>query len=404
MIQKFFSLFLIFLSGIGLNLTPCVYPLIPITVSYFGARSDQIKGKSYIHAFAYVMGIALTNSLLALLATFTGSMLGSILQKPYVIVCISILLFILALSLFGYWEPRIPSKLTRILSKEFSGYRGSFFIGLFFGIFAAPCAGPFIVGLMLYIAKQADPVTGFFYFLALSLGMGLPIGILATFSGMINRLPSSGEWMLWVKRIFAWILVFMAVYMLRPILGQRLERWFLSIVLFASGIDLGFMFKNAQISYFKKAFGAFLILLSFYPIISYHDYHEQKLSWLPYRESIIEKARLNKKPILIDFYAEWCLSCKHMEKILFQDPKIISMCKRFTLIKVDLTKQLPEQKRLLKKFDIKGLPTFVFITQNRTFMLEGEIKPDVFLEKLKQVLKQYPASDLSYLPFQNLWS
>ena len=80
------------------------------------------------------------------------------------------------------------------------------------------------------------------------------------------------------------------------------------------------------------------------------------------------------------------------------------MCKRFALIKVDLTKQLPEQKRLLKKFDIKGLPTFVFITQNGTFILEGEIKPDVFLEKLKQILKQYPASDLSCLPFQNLWS
>lgn len=401
MIQKIFSLFLIFLSGIGLNLTPCVYPLIPITISYFGARSGQIKGKPYNHALAYIGGIAITNSLLALLATFTGSILGSVLQKPYVIGSVSALLFVLALSLFGYWEVRIPSKISQLLSKEFSGYKGSFFIGLFFGLFAAPCAGPFIVGLMLYVAKEANPATGFLYFLSLSLGMGLPIGLLATFSGMINRLPSSGEWMVWVKRLFAWTLVFMAAYMLRAILEQRLERWLLAGVLFASGVDLGFLFKNAKFSYLKRAIGVFLMLFSFYLPASYQ---KQQLNWLPYRDSLIEEATLRKRPVLIDFYAEWCLSCAEMERRIFQDPEIANMCKKFLLIRVDLTRQLPEQKSLLKRFDIKGLPTIVFVTKKGTFKLEGEIKTQVFLKKLREILRQYPVLDLSCLPFQILWS
>ena len=403
MIEKLFSLFLLFLSGIGLNLTPCVYPLIPITISYFGARSGQIKGKPYIHAIAYVAGISFTNSLLALLATFTGSMLGSILQKPYVIVFISVLLFILALSLFGYWEPKIPARLNQILRKEFSGYRGSFFIGLFFGIFAAPCAGPFIIGLMLYVLKQANPITGFLYFFALSLGMGLPIAILATFSGMINKLPSSGDWMLWVKRLFAWILVFMAFYMLRLILEEKLEKYLLSAVLFASGIDLGFLFRSVKIGLFKKVFGISLILISFYlPIFCSNN--EQKLNWISYEKEITQKVNPYKKPVLIDFSAEWCLLCSQMEKRLFQNPEIVNICKKFTLIKVDLTRQLPEQKELLKKFNIKGLPAIVFITKKGTFVMEGEIKPRLFLKKLKEIVKQYPALDLSYLLFQNLLS
>lgn len=402
MIQKGLSLLFVFLSGIGLNLTPCVYPLIPITISYFGARAGQIKGKPHVHAFAYITGIALTNSLLALLATLTGSMLGSALQKPYVVISISALLFVLALSLFGYWELRIPTRLGYIIGRELSGYKGSFFIGLCFGVFAAPCAGPFIVGLMLYVAKQADPVTGFLYFLALSLGMGLPIGVLATFSSMINKLPYSGEWMLWIKRLFAWVLVFMAVYMLRPVLEERLEKYLLSATLFVCGIDLGFISKN-KLGSFKKIVGIFLILLAVY-LTAFHSYHKQKLVWLPYRESLIEKARVNNRPVLIDFYAEWCLSCAQIEKTLFQNPEIVNVCRKFVLIKVDLTKESPAQKRLLKRFDIKGLPTIVLITRKGTILLEGEIRPQLFLRKLREILKQYPASDLSYLLFQNLLS
>ena len=394
--QKVIYFFLIFLSGIGLNLTPCVYPLIPITVSYFGAK--DIKEKPYVHAAVYICGIALTNSFLALFSTFTGKMLGSVLQSPYVTVGISTLLLLLALSLFGYWEIKMPPRINRLLSKQFSGYKSSFFIGLLFGVFAAPCVGPFIIGLMLYIAKNADPITGFLYFFCLSLGMGVPIGILATFSGMLSRLPSSGEWMVWIRRLFAWVLIFMSLYMLRSVLGRELERYALSIMFFLCGIHLGILDKSripVSIRYFT------IILSTAASFWIYFSYSPSKINWILYNEKIIEEAKREGRPIIIDFYADWCFSCRELEKRLFYRSDVVEMSKKFLMVKVDLTKPLPEQKELLRKFDIKGVPTIVFITKDKVTKLEGKIKEEEFIKKMREALSQYQASSLSYPLFQN---
>ncbi len=383
--HKIISIFVIFLSGMGINLTPCVYPLIPITISYFGARSTSMPGKPYIHAIIYIVGIAITNSFLAFIASITGSMLGFVLQSPFVITGISIFLVILALSLFGVWEVRIPASIGQILSKQFSGYKGSFFIGLLFGVFAAPCAGPFIIGLMIYVAKEADPITGFLYFLSLSLGMGIPIGILATFSGMINRLPLAGEWMIWIKKLLAWILVFMAVFVLRPIMGEFPQRLLMGIVAFACGIHLGFWDKSDGKRFYsiKRIIGIIFILISLYIPFSYHPH---KIQWITYSDSIIEQAQKEHKPVIIDFYADWCMSCVQIEKKIFHDPEIIDMSKRFVMIRMDLTHQTPSQRALLKRFDIKGLPTILFITRKGILRLEGEITRKEFTRKMKQAI------------------
>ncbi len=383
--HKIISIFVIFLSGMGINLTPCVYPLIPITISYFGARSTSMPGKPYIHAIIYIVGIAITNSFLAFIASITGSMLGFVLQSPFVITGISIFLVILALSLFGVWEVRIPASIAQILSKQFSGYKGSFFIGLLFGVFAAPCAGPFIIGLMIYVAKEADPITGFLYFLSLSLGMGIPIGILATFSGMINRLPLAGEWMIWIKKLLAWILVFMAVFVLRPIMGGFPQRLLMGIVAFACGIHLGFWDKSDGKRFYsiKRIIGIIFILISLYIPFSYHPH---KIQWITYSDSIIEQAQKEHKPVIIDFYADWCMSCVQIEKKIFHDPEIIDMSKRFVMIRMDLTHQTPSQRALLKRFDIKGLPTILFITRKGILRLEGEITRKEFTRKMKQAI------------------
>jgi len=385
MTHKIISAFIIFLSGIGLNLTPCVYPLIPITISYFGARSVNMKGKPYIHAFMYIIGIAITNSFLATIASVTGSMFGFILQNPFVIGGISAFLFILALSLFDIWEIKIPNSITRILSKQFAGYKGSLFIGLLFGIIAAPCAGPFILGLMIYVAKEADLTTSFIYFLSLSLGMGVPIGILATFSGMMNRLPLAGEWMIWIKRLLAWLLILMGVYVLRPIIGEYLQKLLMGLVVFTSGLHLGFLDKSAgkRLYFAKKIIGSFLILTSLYiPFL----YHAQEIEWIPYSNSIMEEVKKKTKPIIMDFYADWCLSCVQMDKNIFHDPKIIAMSKKFIMIKVDLTHQTPYQETLLRRFNIRGLPAVVFISKKGTFKLEGEITKKEFTRKMKQIV------------------
>jgi cytochrome c biogenesis protein CcdA len=153
----------IFVGGLALNLTPCVYPLIPITVSYFGGRSAQ--GKSLVgHGICYIGGLALTNSSLGLVAALTGGLIAALLQSPPVLIAIAAMLAAFAMSLFGFWELRLPFWLTQLASKSYPGFFGSFFMGITLGVVAAPCIGPFVLGLLTWVATLVDPLLGFVIF------------------------------------------------------------------------------------------------------------------------------------------------------------------------------------------------------------------------------------------------
>ena len=210
----------IFAGGIALNLTPCVYPMIPITVSYFGGRSGQGQGKLLIHGLLYLGGLSATNSILGVVAALTGGLMGAMLQNPIVLLVVAGILVFFASSLFGFWELRLPGGLTRMASKSYAGYFGSLFMGLTLGVVAAPCIGPFVLGLLTWVASMGSPWLGFIVFFTLSLGLGLPLFFLAMFSGKIEKLPRSGEWMLWIRKLMGWILVGMAAYFIRPLLPK----------------------------------------------------------------------------------------------------------------------------------------------------------------------------------------
>ncbi len=189
----------IFVGGMALNLTPCVYPLLPITVSYFGGKSGQGQGRLLVHGLFYLTGLALTNSTLGVAAALTGGLMGALLQNPLVLITVAVVLVLLATSLFGFWELRLPGRLTQAASRSYAGYFGSLFMGLTLGVVAAPCIGPFVLGLLTWVASLGAPWLGFLVFFTLSLGLGLPLFILAMFSGSLEKLPRSGEWMLWVR-------------------------------------------------------------------------------------------------------------------------------------------------------------------------------------------------------------
>jgi len=174
----------IFVGGMALNLTPCVYPLIPVTISYFGGRSG--KGRTIGHGICYVGGIAFTNSMLGVFAALTGELMGALLQHPLVLVIIAVLLISLSFSLFGFWELRVPHGLMQAATKSHAGYMGSLFMGLVMGVVAAPCIGPFVLGLLTWVASMGSPLLGFIIFFTLSLGLGLPFFFLAIFSGNIK--------------------------------------------------------------------------------------------------------------------------------------------------------------------------------------------------------------------------
>jgi thiol:disulfide interchange protein DsbD len=241
----------IFAGGMALNLTPCVYPLIPITVSYFGGSSAGGKGALLARGSCYIAGLALTNSSLGVAAALTGGLMGAMLQNPFILAAGAAILLAFAASLFGFWELRLPYRLTQAASKSYSGYFGSLFMGVTLGVIAAPCIGPFVLGLLTWVGSMGNPFLGFLIFFTLSLGLGLPLFVLAVFSGQLDKLPRSGEWMLWVRKLMGWILVGMAAYFIRPVLAKTTGDIVLAAVALSAGLHLGWIDRT------RAAFKAF---------------------------------------------------------------------------------------------------------------------------------------------------
>jgi len=353
----------IFAGGMALNLTPCVYPLIPITVSYFGGRKG--KGKLIGHGLCYIGGLAITNSTLGVVAALTGGLMGAMLQNPLVLTGIAAILVIFATSLFGLWELRLPGGVMQAASKSYAGYMGTLFMGLTMGVMAAPCIGPFVLGLLTWVASMGSPWLGFIIFFTLSLGLGLPLFFLAIFSGQINRLPRSGEWMLWVRKLMGWVLVGMAVYFVRPVLPKTAGTFFLAAVALATGIHLGWLGRaKASFRAFERIMTGVSIISLIIATILIGSWIMQGpgVTWHPYSDELLSDAERLNKPVIIDFYADWCSPCRELEDITFHDAEIVRRADRdFVMIKIDLTrKENPVHEQLLKKYKVKGVPTVVF--------------------------------------------
>jgi thioredoxin:protein disulfide reductase len=389
----------IFMGGMALNLTPCVYPLIPITVSYFGGRSGLTRGGLMGHGILYMFGLALTNSILGVIAALTGGLMGAVLQHPAVLIAIAALLILFATSLFGLWEIRLPYFLTHVASHSYSGYFGTFFMGLTLGIVAAPCLGPFILGLLTWVAGMGSPWIGFIVFFTLSLGLGLPLFMLAVFSGKIEALPRSGEWMLWVRKLLGWVLVGMAAYFVRPILPDSWGAYLLATVAIAAGITLGWVDRtNAGFKAFgwvKTGFGAGAVILAAF-LVGAWLIRGPGVVWQPYTEEVLVQAKAMGKPVIIDFSANWCAPCRELDENTFHDPVVVKKSKsELVMVKVDLTQSGNAfSDRLIRDYGVKGVPTVVFIDgggkERRDLRLVDYLPADQFLQRVEDVLAIRP--------------
>ncbi len=389
-----YTLFFIYLGGLALNLTPCVYPLIPITISYFGGQSEGKKGALIGRASVYVIGMAVTYSILGVVASLTGGFLGSALQNPIVLIFIALVLLGLALSMFGVYEIQVPQSLAMVGGKNRSGYIGTFFMGLTVGLIAAPCIGPFVLGLLTYVGELGDPFLGFLMFFILAMGLGTPFLFLGIFSGAATNLPRSGAWMVWVRVLFGFVLIGMAIYFLEPLFPEKSVYFYLlALLAIVAGVYLGWIDKNTGKTGFKIArniVGVLFILIGIFIALPSDSQAEGGIEWTAYQPALLSEAQSQGKAVIIDFYADWCIPCKELDKFTFTDPGVIDATKGLVMLKADLTSfQSEETTALRDKFNIKGVPTIVFLSSSgqeiKSIRLTGYENADQFLERMKKI-------------------
>jgi len=399
---------LVFLGGLALNLTPCVYPMIPITISYFGGQAQGKKGSIFLHALLYVIGMAVTYSALGVVAAMTGGLLGAALQHPPVLIAIALVMVLLALSMFDLYELRLPAFLNRLAGGSQKGFGGTFLMGLTVGIVAAPCIGPFVLGLLTYVGNKGSAVLGFSLFFVLALGLGLPFLILGAFSGSIRRLPRSGAWMVWVRKIFGFILLAMAAFFLKTLFPSLLAyQLTLALIMLLAGIYLAWIdpveAAGKAFRILRNLVGIVFFAIALYAAVTGIQQIEtpvvqpdgkklgSAIEWLPYSEEQLRRASSEGRPVFIDFFADWCAPCKELDKHTFAAPEVVERSRQFVMLKVDLTSEEdPRTEALRSKYQVRGVPTLVFLDSNGQEMPDlrgnGFEPKDVFLDKMNRAL------------------
>lgn len=388
----FWAFVAIFFIGLALNLTPCVYPMISVTVSIFGGQTDNNIGRVFAKALTYVLGIATMYSVLGVIAALSGGLFGSALQSPVVLAIIGLLLLALALSMFGLYEIQMPYWLTSKLGgQSASGFIGVYVSGLVVGVFAAPCIGPPIIALLAFVGAKGDPVFGFWSFFILSLGLGFPYLILGTFSGLLQKLPKSGVWMVWVKKVFGIVLVGVGLFYVGLAFFPKYTPWVLALTLLLGGIYLGFLERSGlDKKVFRAVKWAIGLVGIVFGLLMIQNLTKPSVVWTPYDAAAYQQALADGQPIVLDFYADWCIPCLELDQVTFVDPSVIEGLDRFVRFKVDLTNfDSEESNQLREQFNIVGVPTIVFIGPNgrevNSARVIGFLSPEEFMEQVNKV-------------------
>ena len=383
------SLIFVFLGGLALNLTPCVYPLIPITIGYFGGQSEGKTSKLFILGVLYVLGMAFTYSIVGVVTALSGAVFGALLQNSIVIVVIAGIFVVLALSMFGLYEIKMPDSMVAKAGGARSGVFGAFFMGLTMGVVAAPCIGPFVLGLVTYVAAKGDLFYGFIMFFFLAVGLGTPYLFLAIFSGRIKSLPRAGFWMEGVRNIFGFILIAMAIYFLDPLLPEILSTYLLPLFLIGSALYILFIDKLANdvrgYRIFKSVFSVIIIAASVWIL---WPVEKQSPEWEKYTTEIYEASLNSNDKIIIDFYADWCIPCKELDALTFSDPEVIKALSEFNSYKVDMTKTMSDETALIReKFKIIGMPTVLLIDSKgeEIHRITGFLNAEEFLKLISDI-------------------
>lgn len=396
----FWAFLFVFVGGILTSFTPCVYPLIPITVSVFGASESVGRLRSFLLSITYVMGIALTYSILGVAVASTGAVFGQIMADPRVMLPVCGILIALGLSMLGVFELRIPYALqNRLNNVGGAGFAGAFAMGTVAGIIAAPCTGPALGAVLSYVATTESVFLGFWLLLTYALGMGLLFIVIGTFSGVIAALPRSGGWMYILENVFGVAIITVALYFLkevipplRTVLQNSASFFAIAGVLMLAGIALGKFsqrFKDLpRLVQFRKAVGILLAVIGLYMFVGGLTTAQSDLVWIADEAQGLETGQKEGRPIMLDFYATWCAACIELEHT-YSNPAVKSKLSKFVNVKLDFTRNSPEVERLKQKYGIVGLPVVIFFDSEGNQLtdkrLEKFVEPEEFLTLLEGI-------------------
>jgi len=410
------ALLLAFLGGLLTCLTPCVYPLIPITISIFGASSAKSRLGAFGLSCIYIAGISVMFSFLGFLFAATGRVFGQFMSNPWIIGFIAIVFCAFGVSLMGAFNMQLPSALQNKLSGftgKSSGRTKVFFMGLVAGIIAAPCTGPSLGAILTYIAASGGRWTGIIMLFSFSLGLGFPFLLLGTFSGLIASRPKPGPWMDWVKSILGIAMFVTALYFLRNIIpslnmliASTPTQYIASAILTAAGFFIGAVHLSCHgeslVCIFRKSVGCVLVTAGVFGLwgqvlvkapeqsnMAQTGLNKTDDGWMNDVYGGIDSARVSHKPVIIDFYADWCASCKELDLKTFSDSSVKKELSRFVRIRADFTKETSAAKKLAGEYSIRGLPVMEFYSSDGKILeekrLTGFVRADALLEHLKAI-------------------
>ena len=404
-----YAVFGFFLLGLGLAFTPCVLPMLPLlSAIVIGQNQRPNMWRAFALSFVYVQGMALTYTLLGLIVAAIGLPFQVALQHPYVMIGLSIIFILLALSMFGVFTLQLPSSLQTKLSllsqqQKAGALGGVFLMGMIAGLVASPCTSAPLSGALLYVAQSGDLFTGAITLYLLALGMGVPLILITLFGNKI--LPKSGMWMETVKKLFGFVMLALPVFLISRILPDEWTPRLWAMLGTAFFIWFAFQMPKNGTGWVFRILFLVAAMISVKPlqtwvwgetstpsaienkVVSHVEFKKVK-SEAELQQALAEN---NKPLVMLDLYADWCVACKEFEKETFSDPRVQKIFGDMLLLQVDMTKNSEENRALMTKYKVLGLPTILFFNQDGKEIegsrVNGFMPPVEFLQWIEKISK-----------------